>query len=95
MKRNPRQGAKALAEWDKAHQAPAHTSFVGVCTFHEKRATALQQFPPATLPSPSFGWGLPLAAEKRLFHRPHTLLVGVAAFAVLKTRALYVMLCGK
>jgi hypothetical protein len=39
--------------------------------------------------------GLPLAAEKRLFHRPHTLLVGVAAFAVLKTRALYVILCDK
>ena len=35
---------------------------------------------------------LPLAAENRRFHRPHTLLVGVAAFAVLKTRALYVIL---
>jgi hypothetical protein len=35
---------------------------------------------------------MPLAAQKRLFHRPHTLLVGVAAFNGLKTRALYVIL---
>jgi hypothetical protein len=39
--------------------------------------------------------GLPLAAEKRRFHRPHTLLVGVAAFNGLKTRSLYVILYGK
>jgi hypothetical protein len=32
----------------KAHQAPVPTFFVGICSFHEKRATALQGHAPAS-----------------------------------------------
>jgi hypothetical protein len=54
--------------------------------------TTLYQLSPRLLVYTFILWELPLAAQKRLFHRPHTLLVGVAAFNGLKTRALCVIL---
>jgi hypothetical protein len=57
-----------------------------------KRQRALAQLPSTNYQLSATSYHLPLAAEKRLFHRPHTLLVGVAAFNGLKTRARYVIL---